>query len=137
MATRYTDSDRAAVLAALQANGGNVAKTARETGVPRVTLIGWAKDSDRQGRTADVVTRKRVDLADVIRAELDGIFAAMATKRGEASYRELATAAGILTDKLVRLSEVAPNAVLSSLTVGVFELGTVDGPPIIDVDPRE
>lgn len=107
MATRYTDSDRAAALAVLQANAGNMARTARETGVPRVTLLGWARDVDRQSRTADLAERKRVDLADIIRAELDAIFGAMEAKRGEASYRELATAAGILVDKLIRLSEAA------------------------------
>lgn len=100
MATRYTDADRAAALAVLQANGGNVARTARETGVPRITLLGWARDVDRQSRTADVIERKRFDLAEVVERELESIFQAMETKRADASYRELATAAGILIDKL-------------------------------------
>jgi transposase-like protein len=38
---RYSDEERAACLAALQANAGNVAKTARECGVPRDTLRSW------------------------------------------------------------------------------------------------
>jgi transposase-like protein len=39
----YTDEDRAATLAALVANGGNVAKTARECGVKRQTLQHWIR----------------------------------------------------------------------------------------------
>lgn len=104
MARRYTDADRAAALAVLEANDGNVTRTARDTGIPRVTLLGWTRDVDRQGRTADLVHAARMDLADIIRRELEAIFHAMATKRPDASYRELATAAGILTDKLIRMS---------------------------------
>lgn len=40
----YTDADRAAGLAALRANGGNIRKTSRETGVPFGTLHAWAAD---------------------------------------------------------------------------------------------
>lgn len=135
MATRYTDADRAAALAVLQANAGNVARTARETGVPRITLLGWARDVDRQSRTVDLAERKQVDLADIIRAELEAIFQAMATKRGEASYRELATAAGILVDKLVRLSEAAAGS--SGVGRGSLVIEVLRGDGSADVDPAE
>ena len=39
---KYTAAERAARLAVLKANGGNLARTARETGVPRTTLQSWA-----------------------------------------------------------------------------------------------
>jgi transcriptional regulator of acetoin/glycerol metabolism len=39
MWTRYSDEQRAAVLAALDANNGNLSKTARDTGVPKSTLV--------------------------------------------------------------------------------------------------
>jgi transposase-like protein len=39
----YTTEDRAACLAALAANGGILAKTAKQCGVPRKTLAEWAK----------------------------------------------------------------------------------------------
>jgi ribosomal protein L29 len=39
---KYTAAERAARLAVLKANGGNLARTARETGVPRNTLRTWA-----------------------------------------------------------------------------------------------
>lgn len=38
---RYSDSERAEALAALAANAGNRAKTARQLGIPRQTLAEW------------------------------------------------------------------------------------------------
>jgi transposase-like protein len=40
---RYSDEERANALAALAANGGNFAKTARDLGIPRRTLQDWHK----------------------------------------------------------------------------------------------
>lgn len=37
----YSDQQRLDTLAALQANGGNVAKTERQTGIPRLTIRKW------------------------------------------------------------------------------------------------
>lgn len=39
---RYSDEQRVAALAALQANAGNYEKTARETGIDKKTLRKWA-----------------------------------------------------------------------------------------------
>jgi transposase-like protein len=39
----YTDEEKAAALAALKANKGNVSKTAREVGVPMQTLHEWTR----------------------------------------------------------------------------------------------
>lgn len=41
---RYSDKERATALAALAANGGNVLRTARDTGIPRKTVELWAKE---------------------------------------------------------------------------------------------
>ena len=43
----YSDEARAAALAVLDANGGLLARSAREAGVPRSTLQLWAQDRDR------------------------------------------------------------------------------------------
>jgi len=40
----YSDADKAAALAALAANGGNVARTARQLDIPRKTLAGWPEE---------------------------------------------------------------------------------------------
>lgn len=51
MAKRYSVSERAEALAVLQANGGNLLRTSKATGIPRKTLRLWAdcenKDSDQ------------------------------------------------------------------------------------------
>ena len=41
MSKTYTDEQRVVALAALAANGGNIAKTSREMGIPRITLRKW------------------------------------------------------------------------------------------------
>jgi transposase-like protein len=111
MWTRYSDDQRAAVLAALDANGGNLTRTARETGVPRQTIQTWAGQRDAQPVSAELRQENRFSLADLIRAELDAIFEEMHTKRGAANYKELATAAGILADKLLLLEGGATSRV--------------------------
>lgn len=44
----YSDRERAAARAKLEANGGNLTLTARETGISRYTLRAWAKDASEQ-----------------------------------------------------------------------------------------
>lgn len=56
----YTDAERAAALAVLQANGGNMLRTSKATGIPRTTLITWAGDVERQARMPEV-ERARFD----------------------------------------------------------------------------
>lgn len=114
----YTDAERAAALAVLQANGGNMLRTSKATGIPRTTLITWAGDVERQARMPEV-ERARFDLADVIERELQAIFQAMATKRADATYRELATAAGILTDKLWLLTGKATAHEQTHVTIDI------------------
>jgi hypothetical protein len=110
MWTRYSDEQRAAVLAALDANKGNVTKTARETGVPKSTLIAW-RDNVHVPPSDELRTTKKLELADLIRAELGAIFDALPGKRGDASYKDVATAAGILIDKLALLQGDATSRV--------------------------
>ncbi len=61
---RYSDNDKATALAALDANGGNVAVTAKQTGIPRTTLIEW-----NDGRVIPEVSElrhiKKEELADI------------------------------------------------------------------------
>jgi transposase-like protein len=102
MWTRYSDEQRAAVLAALDANDGNLSKTARDTGVPISTIQTW-RDNRGTPPSNELRNAKKLELADLIRAELDAIFEAMPGKRGAADYRALTTGAGILVDKLALL----------------------------------
>lgn len=59
----YSDNDRAVALATLDANEGNVRKTARITGIPHKTLDEWAKGRINAD-CAEIRTEKRKDLAD-------------------------------------------------------------------------
>ncbi len=52
---QYSDNEKATTLAALKANGGNAAKTARDTGIPLSTLRRWVQDPH-----PDVVTLHHV-----------------------------------------------------------------------------
>jgi hypothetical protein len=99
---RYSDSERAQALAILDANGGNMARAARQAKVPRCTLQQWAK-----GRVSADVPKlqqeKNADLADLFeKAAHEMIGVAMANKDGLASDRAM-VAAGIATDKALLL----------------------------------
>jgi len=56
----YSDAERAAALAAVTANGGDVtAKLARDLGVPRQTLVRWASGEVAAVRTPEVGQLKK------------------------------------------------------------------------------
>lgn len=91
----------------LDANGGNVGLTSHELGVPASTLSGWASARDRAA-PSEVRDEKKADLSGLFRDELVAVFAAMGTKRQDATYAQLATAAGIFADKLMALEDTMP-----------------------------
>jgi hypothetical protein len=59
----YLDEEKAAALAKLDLNHGNVNKTAGELGIPRKTLAGWAKGSHVKPVVQEIRQKKRQDLA--------------------------------------------------------------------------
>lgn len=95
---QYSDNDKATALAALDANGGNVAKTAKELNMPRITLKEWA-DGRVHPDVSEIRHEKQLELSELIENELRLIFTEMGTKRASATYANLATAAGIFVDK--------------------------------------
>lgn len=60
----YSDEARAAALAVLDANGGNLTRAAREAGVPLSTLKHWQSDRDRAA-PAELRSQKKVEAAEV------------------------------------------------------------------------
>lgn len=104
-ARQYSDDDRATALAFLEANRGNFSATARQCGISRNTLRYWASGGSINAATAESSTLKKADLAALWQAEAEAALAQASIIRqaGDASYRDLITAAGIATDKLVRL----------------------------------
>jgi len=103
---RYTDKFRASAVVMLEAagyapgeNNGALQRVSDHLKVPASTLSGWFSER-RNAPPPELVLETREQLSDVIRAEVAAIFREMPKARGEADYRTLATAAGILVDKL-------------------------------------
>jgi hypothetical protein len=99
---RYTDEARSNALAALAANGGNVARTAAELGIPEATLRAWA-NGDRHPEALQMCEQKKGPLAeqcDAVAWALAGLMES-AARRAAADGRvdKIATAFGILVDK--------------------------------------
>lgn len=96
---RYSDEERAACLAALAANGGNLQKTARECGVPDATLRHW-RDGDRHPEALKMGELKKGDLADIYeRIAYDSLDLAGA-KLKDLNAKDLVMTAAIATDKM-------------------------------------
>lgn len=136
----YSDNDRAAALAVLAANGGNLSRTARETGVPRATLQLWMAEPDRAA-PPEVRQEKAFDLAAMFQAELDAVFEAMGRKRSQAHYSDLSRAAGIYTDKLMALGNSMPTQQVDITTGGKPLESTADALALLraayrDGDPK-
>jgi hypothetical protein len=102
---RYSDDERAAALAALAANGGNVPLTARQLDIPEQTLRNWTAGR-RHPEASQMGDEKRPPLADAFEALagklLDGITPAKITETG---VKDLTTSAAIAVDKMRLLRE--------------------------------
>lgn len=102
---RYTDEDKARVLAALAANEGNVKRTARDTQIPEQTVRDWKKQSER-GSLPEKVKQAlpaalEVQATDFERIRNKALYQLESEiDAGELSGKELITAIGVLTDKL-------------------------------------
>ena len=95
---RYSDVQQAAALATLEANAGNVAATARATGIPEDTIRSWVKGERRPYDPALVQDAKRA-LADKWDAITESALAVCAEKLPKASAAQAALIAGLGTDK--------------------------------------
>ena len=103
--SKYTDDDRASVLALLSVNDGNVKRTSRESGVAEQTVRDWKKSWERGGVPATVQATLPSALDDFsTKAEsirdrmLDSLEALVLND--DLSGRDLIVGIGVLTDKL-------------------------------------
>ncbi|HEX7002181.1 MAG TPA: transposase [Trueperaceae bacterium] len=97
---RYTDNDRATALAVLDSNGGNIARTARETGISQSTLRDWRDDPHPD--TAELRDQKRAALSDLWE-EVARAYIARALDHAavnDTTAQSAVTVAAIATDKL-------------------------------------
>jgi hypothetical protein len=100
---RYSDEDRASLMVMLESKGypntlGALKEVAAYSGVHVRVLRRWWLGTQNPPPD-NLVSLKKIDLAEAINQELNGIFESMKTARKDADYRALGTVAGILMDK--------------------------------------
>jgi transposase-like protein len=96
---RYSDRDRTEALVALDANSGNVKRTALQLGIPHKTLDEWAKGRVHADVASDRIEKKE-ELADRLEALAHQIVGLLPGKLAMASVQQLATTLGIAVDKM-------------------------------------
>jgi transposase-like protein len=104
---RYSDADRSSALAKLAENGGNVYRTARELGIPEVTLRSWA-NGDRHPEASQQCEGRKSDLADRWEKVANAALDVLDKSAGDLRPRDAATVGGIATDKMMLLRGEAP-----------------------------
>ena len=101
---QYSDEEKALALVALDFNGGNLHRTARELTIPRKTLAAWAAGRNHHPEVAKKRRFESDQLADrleeIIRDALDAI---TPEKMQQAGLLQLARAVGLFVDKVVLL----------------------------------
>ena len=101
---RYTDEFRASAVLMLEAAGypdkeGALTTVSNRVNVPLSTLSRWYKGRNN-APPSKLVNKKRFDLIQAIRDEIQYAMGDMPDARPEASYRDLTTSVAILIDKL-------------------------------------
>jgi transposase-like protein len=102
----YTEADKARVYVVLQANDGNVKRTARETGVPENTVRRWKQQFEQDGPpNTDLVEVEAGDfIEDAERVRHKALRKIeQRIDADDAKLNELNTTVGILTDKIDRV----------------------------------
>lgn len=102
----YTDSDRARIKVALEANNGSVKAAARETGYPVQTIRDMRMKWDREGIPSEVAEALPVardefvgNVERVRNKALDRLDRELDNPEAKVNVKDLATTVGILTDK--------------------------------------
>lgn len=111
----YTDAQKADALAALDANGGNQYKTARQIGVPRKTLAEWANGRHTNVDVATMRQGKQVALAERLEMLANLLLDALPGKLDSASAKDAAITLGIALDKM-QLLRGEPTSIHESLS---------------------
>jgi len=106
--TRYSDDFRAGAVLMVEADGwpknkGAMQRVAAHLNIKERTLRRWATGESNPPPDRNVKV-KRLDLRAAITSELTAIFEELGKARSDASYKDLATAAGIFFDKLQLLN---------------------------------
>ena len=102
-ASTFTDEERADAVALLIMQGwpekkGALTSVANHLNIWPRTLSRWAK-GESNPPPDKIVTNKKSSIVDLIEHEMRAIFGAMGASRDDATYQQLGTVFGILTDK--------------------------------------
>jgi transposase-like protein len=120
----YSDVDRLAALAALDANGGIVKRTARQLGIPVKTLEGWAK-----GRHGAVTPEQRAAARKDLQTALEDFalrLVGMDPRSFEGlSFKDLCVGLGITIDKILLLRGL-PTAISRTQTAAGPDLSRMN-----------
>lgn len=101
----YSDREKAEALAILDSNGGNLAKTSRESGIPQKTLSHWRDGNGTTPDVANIRDEKKADLITLWQGIVEKALSMAPDKIHEAGFDSLIRAAGIGTDKIANLRE--------------------------------
>lgn len=113
MAKVYSEQEKAQALAMLKSEGGNISRVAKAIGISANTLRSW-RNQVSSHLSSDCVPKKQpdaptiqerveeasADLASRFEQEIGAILSTLPSKREGATYKDLATSIGILTDKI-------------------------------------
>lgn len=113
----YSDEERANALATLKANGGKVSLTARQLGIPEVTLRQWASGL-RHPEAMQMSESKSALLADHLEEVAFKLVKAMPKKIEKAGLQQVAVSLGISVEK-VKLLRGEPTEIIK----GELDLG--------------
>lgn len=96
---QWTDQDKATALAALDANNGNVNRTAKQLHIAESTLRSWTNGRGTNSDVAVLHEVKKGELADRLEEIAHRILNTLPDKLKDANVQQLATALGIVLDK--------------------------------------
>ena len=114
----YTDEEKARALAMLKGEKGNISRVSKTVGVSPKTLRAWRdevgtsqvgnelpthsppKKEPEPPALPELVEQASADLATRFEDEISAILSTLPSKRDGATYKDLATSIGILTDKI-------------------------------------
>lgn len=96
---RYSDEERAACLAALAANAGDIARTARQVGVPYDTLRSWAIGK-RHPESVQMSEAKKIPLAQQFEDLAHQLLGVARDKAADLTGKEAVVSAAVAVDKM-------------------------------------
>jgi transposase-like protein len=107
--TTYSEQDKARAYVVLTANGGNIKRTARDTGLPESTVRNWSREFETNPPAKEAVETELTtgDYVGQLSTVRDEALVALRKKIPSMSGQQLAVAFGILEDKLTRARGLA------------------------------